>query len=137
MRVLALTAIAAALLASGALPTAASAAAPPFGAGPAAFRATPVADDASDRDSLTAKAESQMRDWQRKLDDAAQSAKAKGQEGSDAASRALNHAWAKTKAASHHLETASAAGWDSAKAEFDKASRDLAAKWHKLHPADE
>ncbi len=137
MRVLALTALAAALLAGGALPTAAATATATFGAGHAAFRATPVADDASDRDSLTAKAESQMRDWQRKLDDAAKSAKAQGQAGGDAASRALDHAWAKTKAASHHLETASAAGWDSAKAEFEKASRDLAAKWHKLHPGDE
>lgn len=134
MRMLAPIAIAAALLASGALPT--SAATAPLPGGPAALRATLVDDAASDRDSFTAKAEAQMRDWQHKLDDAAQTAKAKGAEGGAAASHALDHAWTKTKEASHQLETASADGWDKAKAEFEKASNDLSAQWHKIYPGD-
>jgi Skp family chaperone for outer membrane proteins len=133
MRLLAPTAIAAALLATGALPTAAATVPPPRAA---ALHVTRVADAASDRDSFTQKAEAEMHDWQRKLDEAARSAKAKGEEGSDAASRALDHAWAKTKEASHQLETASADGWDSAKAKFEQASHDLAAQWHKVYPAD-
>jgi hypothetical protein len=134
MRVPAPTVIAALLLAGAAPPAMALTAAMPPGASDAAFRATPAADEASDRDSFTAKAEAEMHDWQRKLDAAAQSAKAKGEEGKTAASQDLDAAWAKTKAASQRLKTASAAGWDSAKAEFAKASQNLAAEWNKVYP---
>jgi hypothetical protein len=96
----------------------------------------PVADETSDRDSFTAKAKAEMSDWQRKVDEAVQSAKEKGTEGSAAASRELDTAWAKTKSAAHQLENASADGWDSAKAKFRKAEDDLAATWRKVSPGN-
>jgi hypothetical protein len=136
MRVLAPIVIAAALLTGGALPTTAATVTPPAGAGHTVLRAMPAADAGSDRDSFTAKAEAEMHDWQRKFDDAAQSARAKGEEGGAATSRALDHAWTKTKDASHQLESASTDGWDKAKAEFEQASHDLAAEWHKVYPGD-
>jgi hypothetical protein len=129
-------AIAAALLASGALAAAAATRPPPVGAPPAALRATPVADAQTDRDSFTSKAEAEISDWQRKFDDVAHKAKAKGEEGSDAASRALDQAWVRTKEASAQLESAGAEGWDKAKARFQAASHDLAAEWHKVYPGE-
>jgi hypothetical protein len=135
MRVLIPTTIAAALLAGTVLPTAAATPAP-LGAGPAAIRVVPVDDTSSDRDSFTQKAETQMQDWQRKLDAAAQGAKAKGEEGGAAASKALDHAWTRTKEASHQLQTTTGDGWEKAKAEYEKASQALATQWHKVYPGD-
>jgi hypothetical protein len=34
------------------------------------------------------------------------------------------------------LQTVGAEGWESAKTSFAKASRELAAAWHKIHPED-
>jgi hypothetical protein len=136
MRVLVPTTIAAALLAGAALPAAAATPAPPPAAQMPARGALPVADTSADRDSFTQKAEAEMRDWQRKFDDAAQSAKAKGEEGGAAASAALDHAWTRTKEASHQLESASVDGWEKAKADFQSASHRLATEWHKVYPGD-
>lgn len=134
MRLPAPTVIAALLLAGGVPPAMALTATMPPGARDTAFSANPVADDSSDRASFTAKAEAEMQEWQKKLDAAATTAKAKGEEGKTAASRDLDVAWAKTKAASKQLESASAQGWENAKAGFEKAQQNLAAEWHKVYP---
>jgi hypothetical protein len=34
------------------------------------------------------------------------------------------------------LQTVGAEGWESAKTSFEKASRELAEAWHKIHPED-
>jgi hypothetical protein len=134
MRLPAPAVIAAILLAGAASPALALGATMPLGARDGALRATPVADQTADRDSFTAKAEAEMHDWQRKLDAAATSAKAKGEEGKTAAAHDLDVAWAKAKEASQQLKTAGAEGWDSAKAGFAKAQQNLADAWNKVYP---
>ena len=136
MRLPASTMIAAVLLAGTALPAAALTPPAPLATDAGAVRATPVADETSDRAQFTAKAEAEMREWQSKFDAAAHRAKAEGKEGSAAASRQLDRAWAKTKSASRDLKAASAQGWDKAKSKFEEASDKLAAEWHKVYPAD-
>jgi hypothetical protein len=134
MRLSAPTVIAALLLAGGTPPAMAFSGTMPLGTRNAAFTATLVADETSDRASFTAKAEAEMQEWQKKLDAAATTAKAKGEEGKTEASRDLDAAWAKTKVASKQLKTASAEGWDRARAGFEKAEQNLAAEWHKVYP---
>jgi hypothetical protein len=77
-----------------------------------------------------------MQEWQRKLHDFSEKARANGQEASDAAGKDLNKAWSKVEAASRDLQTAGADGWDSAKAAFEKASHELADTWDKVRPQD-
>jgi len=42
----------------------------------------------------------------------------------------------KAEAASRQLQTVGAKGWESAKTSFEKASRELAEAWHKIHPEE-
>jgi len=97
-----------------------------------------AADTAStaDRDTYMQRAKVELQEWQRKVHDFGEQAKAKGQTASDSTGNELNEAWSKTEAASHRLQTASADGWDSAKISFEKASHNLADAWHKVHPED-
>ncbi len=95
-----------------------------------------VGDDGStpDRDTYMRKAQGEMQDWQRKLHDLGEKAKAKGKEAGEATESDLDAAWAKTEAASRKLENAGAEGWESAKADFARASQSLAEAWHKNYP---
>lgn len=97
-----------------------------------------AADTASttDRDTYMQRAKDELQEWQRKLHDFGEQAKAKGQTTSNSSGDELNEAWSKTEAASHRLQTASADGWESAKISFEKASQNLADAWHKIHPED-
>lgn len=97
-----------------------------------------AADTASptDRDTYMQKAKAEVQEWQRKLHDFGEQAKAKGQTASNSTGNELNEAWSKTEAASHRLQTASADGWESAKTSFEKASHNLADAWHKIHPEE-
>jgi hypothetical protein len=89
-------------------------------------------DSTADRDTYTQKARDAMQEWQQKLHDFGQKAKAKGQEEANAAGNELNAAWTKADAEEHKLETASAEGWESAKISFEKASHDLKEVWDKI-----
>jgi len=91
---------------------------------------------ATDRDTYLQRAKDELQEWQRKLHDSSEQAKAKGQAAGDSASDELNEAWSKTEDASHRLQTASADGWESAKISFEKASHNLADAWHKIHPEE-
>jgi hypothetical protein len=115
--------------------------APPAGAGgpissAPIFRLASATDSSSDRDSYTRKAQDEMREWQKKLQDFSASAQAKGQKAGEAAEKELNEAWTKTEAASRDLQMAGGEGWDSAKTSYEKASHDLAEAWHKVNPED-
>lgn len=94
-----------------------------------------VGDDGStsDRDAYVRKAQTETQDWQRKLHDLGEKATAKGKEAGEATESDLDAAWAKTEAASRKLQTAGAEGWESAKADFAKASHGLAEAWRKNH----
>ncbi len=96
-------------------------------------RMAAAGDATADRDSYTQKAQDEMQEWRQKLRDFGAKADAKGNEAGDAAKNDLHAAWARAEAASRQLQTASAEGWDSARASFDTASRELADAWHKVH----
>ena len=96
----------------------------------------PAGDLRADRDTYTEKARDAMHEWQRKLHDFSEKAKAKGQEEGNAAENELKAAWTKAEAEQHKLETASAEGWESAKISFEKASHDLKEVWDKIRPDD-
>src|SRR5579872_5758880 len=72
-------------------------------------------DSATARDTYVQKARDAMHEWQQKLHDFSEKAKAEGQKEGNAAEVDLNLAWTKVKAESDRLVTASAEGWDSAK----------------------
>ena len=93
-------------------------------------------DSTADRDTYTQKARDAMHEWQQKLHDFSEKAKAKGQEEGNAAENELKAAWTKAEAEQHKLETASAEGWESAKISFEKASHDLKEVWDKIRPDD-
>ncbi len=93
-------------------------------------------DSTADRDTYTQKARDAMHEWQQKLHDFSEKAKAKGQEEGNAAENELKAAWTKAEAEQRKLETASAEGWESAKISFEKASHDLKEVWDKIRPDD-
>jgi len=95
-----------------------------------------AATDTTDRTTYTARARGEVREWQRKLQDLGGEAKVKGEAANDSARNELNQAWRKTEKASHGLRTASANGWESAKASFEKASHGLTETWDKVHPEE-
>lgn len=75
-----------------------------------------------------------MQDWQQKLHAFSETAKAKGEKAGDAAAHELNTAWTKAQAQAHKLQTAGAEDWESAKASYEKASRELADAWDRNRP---
>lgn len=93
---------------------------------------TAASDAAIDRDTYRQKAHDDVRDWQHKLHDFDAKAKAEGNDADRTAKVDLNKAWDKTKIASRKLQTASAEGWNAAKAEYEKASQDMADTWHEI-----
>lgn len=91
-----------------------------------------VSDSTADRGQYSQKAHDDVRDWQEKLHDFDAKTKAEGKDADKAAEADLHKAWDKTEIASRKLQNAGAAGWGEAKAEYEKASRDLADTWHRI-----
>jgi len=135
MRILTAAIVFAPLILIGALPALAG---QPVSLSPSNAPVRLAADTASttDRDTYIQRAKDELQEWQRKMHDFGEQAKAKGQTASDSTGSELNEAWDKTEAASHRLQTASADGWESAKISFEKASHNLADTWHKVHPEE-
>ena len=89
-----------------------------------------------DRETYTQKARDEMQEWQKKLHDFSENTEAKGKEAGNAAEKDLNEVWTRTEAASRQLQTVGDEGWDAAKTSYEKAIRDLAEAWQKVHPGD-
>jgi hypothetical protein len=68
-------------------------------------------DSAFHGDTYTQKARGAMHEWQQKLHDFSEKAKAKGQEEGIAAENELNAAWTEADAEQDKLQSASAEGW--------------------------
>ena len=100
-------------------------------------RLTAEGDFGAKKDEYVRKSKDEMRAWQQKVHDFGETAEAKGHEANAAAKSDLRKAWANTEAQSRKLESANAAGWDGAKASFEKASQTLKEAWHKNHPGAE
>ena len=88
----------------------------------------------ADRDTYTQKAQGDMQEWQQKLHAFSEKAKAKGEKAGNAAENELNTAWSKTEAEAHKLQTAGADDWESAKASYERATRELADAWDRNRP---
>jgi hypothetical protein len=93
-------------------------------------------DSTIDRDTYAQKARDDLHEWQQKLHDFGEKAKAKGQEEGNKTRNELNAAWTKADAEQRKLQSASAEGWDSAKSSFERASHDLKDVWDKIRPDD-
>ena len=89
-------------------------------------------DSTGDRDTYIQKTRDEMQEWQRKLHDFSEKAKAKAQAAGSAAEIDLNKAWTRAEAEARKLPTAGAEGWKSAKTSFEKASRELANAWDNI-----
>ncbi len=89
-----------------------------------------------DRETYIQKAQGEMQEWQKKLHDFSENTEAKGKEAGNAAEKDLNEVWTRTEAASRQLQTVGDEGWDVAKTSYEKAIRDLAEAWQKVHPGD-
>jgi hypothetical protein len=97
-------------------------------------RGAAASDTAADRDTYTRKAHDEVQDWRQKLHEFDVKAETTGKEAGKTAKADLTEAWRKTEAASRKLRAAGAEGWDVAKADYEKASQDLADAWHRNHP---
>ncbi len=122
------------LMLTGARSNAAGAAAAAAPSAAADTQVQPAAGSArtAEWNSYVEKVRSNMAGWQRKLQDYGRTAAAKGKEAGSASADNLNKAWTRAKAASHKVQSAGAEGWESAKASFEKASRDLKDAWDKV-----
>jgi type IV secretory pathway VirB10-like protein len=92
------------------------------------------ADNDADRGPYTQNAQEDMDQWQQKLHDFGEKAKATGQQGAAAAKENLDTAFTKAKVAAEGLKTAGANGWQNAKMSFEKAKHDLADTWDRIKP---
>jgi hypothetical protein len=90
-----------------------------------------------DRDPYNQNAPDAVLEWQKKLDDFTEKAKAKMLQEGNAAGDKLNAAWIKTVAGERKLQAASATSWKSAKIiSFEKASHGIMRVWAKMRPDD-
>jgi len=89
-----------------------------------------------DRTSYTQKARDDVHAWEAKLNEFGDRTAAKGDADKTAVKLDLQAAWVKTKTEEDKLETASADGWQSAKASYETASHDLIGLWDKIRPED-
>ncbi|MDR3464518.1 MAG: hypothetical protein P4M07_01105 [Xanthobacteraceae bacterium] len=121
--------IIAALALAGALPAAAQS---KPASDQAPVRVATTRDPAAERETYMQRARDEMGIWQQKLNDFTTRAEARGTAAQTKAMKALDGAWAETKAASARLEAAGAADWNSAKASYRSASHKLAMAWQKV-----
>ena len=103
------------------------------GAPPALAQATGGA-QSTDRESYTKQAEGEMQDWKQKIEKGGAKTEAAGKEAGASANRQLNTAWSKTQNASRKLKNVGDEGWEQAKLGYERAKRNLANTWHKVHP---
>jgi hypothetical protein len=93
-----------------------------------------VADDDEGRSSFTQHAQDDMQEWQHKVYDFGQHAKATGQQGARSARDDLNTAFSKAKLAADRLHTVGADGWQGAKSGYQHARHDLTETWDRIKP---
>lgn len=97
---------------------------------------TQLAADATspgDRNTYTRTMQDYMQEWQQKVRDFDEVARAKGRQADIATADTLNAAWAKTQVEAGKVSVATTEGWASAKASYEYASRQLANAWDKAH----
>jgi hypothetical protein len=86
------------------------------------------------RETYMQRTRAELQEWRTKLYGFSERAKAEGKKDDDAAEQGLNAAWTKTQVESRNLQTVSEDGWETAKASFEKASKELAEAWDKAQP---
>jgi len=113
-----------------------AAAAQPVSTGPQTQSPPAPGTSSADRDTYTQKAQRDLQDWQQKVHDFTEKAKARGQQASNAVAADLNVAWTKTRDEARKMQAAGAEGWDRARASYERASHDLADTWNRIRPED-
>ena len=120
MRILNALTLLAPLVLIGIAPASAQQPPSPAATGQTAMRAS--AQQTPDQTKYLQKAKDEMQEWSDKLKGMGTKAVAKEKQMSGAARNELDRAWSKTQAASGRLQTASAKGWEKAKASYESAS---------------
>ncbi|HYM32221.1 MAG TPA: hypothetical protein VEU47_13030 [Candidatus Cybelea sp.] len=91
-------------------------------------------DFATTRNEYEHKARRQIDEWQQKMSRFGDDAKDTASKAADSAEARLRVAWGDVKQRWEQLESASADGWDKARAAFEKASNRMKEAWNKAHP---
>lgn len=94
-----------------------------------------AAENPADRKSYVQTKEGRMAQWRSRIDDFEARTQAKATAADQAASREIQGAWNHVERASSALDGAGQDGWDSAKAAYEQASRDLEATWARIGPS--
>ena len=86
---------------------------------------------APDRSAYLQRVQVEMDGWRMKLHGMTDKAEATGQVDATEAEANLRLAWDRTEVQARNLQTATAAGWESAKSSFEQSSLDLSHAWSK------
>ena len=86
------------------------------------------------RDSYVQKARADVEGWRSRIEKASDNAFAKGKHMGKATKNDLSAALSKAETASARLESVATEGWENAKVDYEKASKDLQKAWSKIHP---
>ncbi len=99
-----------------------------------ASTANPVAVP-SGRETFAQRAEIEMKEWDLRFHDFSNRAQAEDEAAGSTSDRDLHAAWTDTREAAHKLRTATAHGWQKAKAYYERKAQDLQGAWNRVHPA--
>ncbi len=133
MRTLAASIVLGPLMLIGALAASAGPSTPAFGSD-APIHLVSSGDRTADRDTFKRQAWNDTQEWQYRLYNFNETAKANGHKAGAEAENELNQAWTDYRAAARNLRTVGDDGWKSTKTSYVQASRDLANAWDKIRP---
>ena len=91
-------------------------------------------DFAAQRDEYIRKAQNEFQEWQNRMSQWTDDAKASGSKISEQTQRNLDKAWTDVKANWRKLQTAAPQTWDKARASFEQASDRMKSAWEKIQP---
>ncbi len=91
-------------------------------------------DFAAQRDEYVRKAQDEFREWQNRMSEWTDDAKANGSKASEETRRNLDKAWNDVQANWRTLQAAAPQAWGKARASFEEASERMKSAWEKIQP---
>jgi gas vesicle protein len=91
-------------------------------------------DFATQRDEYIRKAQDELQEWQNRMSQWTDDAKASGSKISEQTRRNLDKAWTDVQANWHKLQAAAPQTWDTARSSFEEASERMKSAWEKIQP---
>ena len=91
-------------------------------------------DFATQRDEYIRKAQDELQDWQNRMSQWTDEAKANGSKISEQTRQNLDKAWTDVEANWRKLQAAAPQTWDKARASFEEASERMKSAWEKIQP---